>query len=96
MAKNLDIKAIIADIKAGIEQATSQAITKEKIVADVQQYLVQLCDIKKALADITNNINLDIATDNKLQINRLLRLEMATNNLQDCIDSLGMFYNDNK
>lgn len=96
MKKNLDIKAIIADIKAGIEQATEQAITKDKIVADITGFTIDLCNIKKVLADITDCINIDSATDNELQVERLTRLVMATGNLQDCIESLVIFCKDNK
>lgn len=96
MKKDIDIKTIFAQIKAGIEQATESTITKEKIVADITDFMIDLCNTKKVLADITDCINLDSATDNNLQVNRLARLVMATNNLQDCIESLSIFCNDNK
>lgn len=96
MKKDIDIKAIIAQIKAGIEKAAEQTITKEKIVADIQEFCVELCHIKKLLADITDCINIDSATDNSLRIERIARLDIATNNLQDCIESLIVFCNDNK
>ena len=51
---------------------------------------------KKVLADIQDCINIDSATDNCLQITRMTRLNMAINNLQDCIESLAVFCNDNK
>lgn len=96
MKKDIDIKAIIAQIKAGIEKATESTITKEKIVADITDFIIDLCNTKKVLADITDCINLDSATDNNLQINRLARLDIATNNLQDCIESLVAFCESNK
>lgn len=94
--KEINLKAIIADIKSGIEKATEKEITKQKIVADITGFCVDLCNIKKVLADITDCINIDSATDNRLQIERIARLDIATSNLQDCIESLVVFCNDNK
>lgn len=94
--KNIDIKAIITEIKSAVEKSAETDITKDKVVSDITGLTVELCNIKKLLSDIIDCINIDSATDNKLQINRLARLDIATNNLQDCIESLVLFCDSNK
>lgn len=101
MKKNdIDIKAIIAQIKSGIEKATESqeiTLTREKVLSDVQDFCVDLCNIKKVLCDIIDCINIDSATDNKeLQIERSARLNIAVSDLQSCIESLIVFHDSNK
>lgn len=96
MRKDIDIKALIAEIKAGIEKATGSTITKDKVVSDITGLTVELCNLKKQLSDIINFINLDSATGNKLKLDRITRLDIATTNIQDCIESLVLFCDSNK
>lgn len=48
------------------------------------------------LSDIIDCINIDCATDNEFQIARKTSLELATDNLQNCIGSLAIFIENNK
>lgn len=96
--KDIDIKAIIARIESAAESESESAaeITRDKIKSDIGGITVGLCNTKKALSDIQDYINLDSATDNKLQVERLTRLNLAINYLQDTIESLVIFCDSNK
>jgi hypothetical protein len=96
MVKNIDIKTIIADIKAGIEKATETKISKEKIVSDLQDFCVDLCNIKKTIADMIDCINIDAITDNNYKIKRQYKLQSVLTDLQSCIESITDFCADNR
>ena len=95
--KNIDIQTIIASIKSAVDSATESAgeITKDKILTDITGFTIELCHTKKILCDIQDYINLNSATRQGIQIDRLTRLGMAINYLQEAIESLNQFSNSN-
>lgn len=96
MVKDLDLKSILDDIKTGIKRAKETTINKEKILTDLQDFCVEICNTKKIINDIVDCINIDSITDNDFKIKRQYKLQSVLTDLQSVIENLTEFVNDNK